>query len=427
MASASEGGGLVTDASAGPVFRPLAAYYGDPALLRPPPEVIPRIAWESRSTLLAAAEKSGKSTLVGNAIAARHGGREFLGGHPRPGLTLWIAIDEPVGDLVRRLHELEVPGDAVRISELRPSSDQLTEEIRTSGADLVIVDCLTAFAQGLVTDSKSPTEWQLLLQPFNAILRETKAAAVIIHHTIRAGTRYADSRQIGAAVDMILEMQVSKTDRTARKVEARGRVRSEQFSLRYLEGRYELATGELSVEMRTYRAIHAHPGGIGTSSLRKAVGGKKDHVDAAVADLLRKGAIQDVGTATAHAYVVAPPRSEEGPGLWQNPEMAGQRSSQARAGRSQVVAGQEGPGQGQDKGQGTLARSRAYRAGPGGGLPVSGSPTYCRIHPASELERSPLTEAFACSSCTPGLFPDRVREVEGGLVSVPTPTGVPAR
>jgi hypothetical protein len=370
---------MVTDASAGPVFRPLADYYRDPALLRLPPEIVPRIVWESRSTLLAAVEKSGKSTLLANAIAARYAGREFLGGHPQRGLTLWIAIDEPVGDLVRRFHELNVPGEAVRISETRPSSDALLKEIQTSGADSVVVDCLTSFGQGVITDSKSPTEWQLLLQPFNAILRETKAGAVFIHHTIRDGTRYADSRQVGAAVDTILEMETSKTDPTVREIRARGRIRCERFSVRYLDGRYELETGELSVEMRTYRAIQAQSTGIGTSSLRKAIGGKKDHVDAAITDLLSKGAIRDVGTSAAHAYVVRLPHSENGgPGLWQNCEMPGQRVGQGGAGPSQVIVGQDGPGLGQGLGQGTLARSKEHRAGPGGGLPPE---------TADELER----------------------------------------
>jgi hypothetical protein len=35
------------------------------SIMRPPPPIVPRLAWSGRSTLLAAREKSGKSTLTG--------------------------------------------------------------------------------------------------------------------------------------------------------------------------------------------------------------------------------------------------------------------------------------------------------------------------------------------------------------------------
>lgn len=50
-----------------------------PELLAPPEAVVPRLAWEGRLTLLAAREKTGKSTLVRSAIAAKVTGRDFLG------------------------------------------------------------------------------------------------------------------------------------------------------------------------------------------------------------------------------------------------------------------------------------------------------------------------------------------------------------
>ena len=44
-----------------------------------PPAVVPRLAWPGRSTLLAAREKEGKSTLMTAAAAAVSRGSSFLG------------------------------------------------------------------------------------------------------------------------------------------------------------------------------------------------------------------------------------------------------------------------------------------------------------------------------------------------------------
>ena len=61
-----------------------------PELLHPPPVVVPRLAWEGRITLLAAPEKPGKSTLLGQAVAAVAQGHDFLGDPPvEQGVTLW--------------------------------------------------------------------------------------------------------------------------------------------------------------------------------------------------------------------------------------------------------------------------------------------------------------------------------------------------
>src|SRR4051812_25717502 len=71
----------------------------DPSLLEPPPVVVPRLAWAGRLSLLAAPEKHGKSTLVGQAIAAKAAGADFLGEATTPGTTLWLGLDEPLNDI----------------------------------------------------------------------------------------------------------------------------------------------------------------------------------------------------------------------------------------------------------------------------------------------------------------------------------------
>jgi hypothetical protein len=96
-------------------------------------------------------------------------------------------------------------------------------------------------------------------------------------------------------------MSVSENDPTVRKVRARGRMKMEDFTLRYISERYELDQGELALEVRVYRVIEAQPG-IGLGRLRKAVSGGSGAIDATVQDLARKGAIVDRGDSGSHAY-----------------------------------------------------------------------------------------------------------------------------
>ncbi len=90
----------MTDAS----YHRLEDLLAHPELLEPPPNVLPRLAWAGRVSLLASPEKTGKSlTLVGQAVAAKALGHDFLGEATEQGATLWLALDEPLNDVVRRL------------------------------------------------------------------------------------------------------------------------------------------------------------------------------------------------------------------------------------------------------------------------------------------------------------------------------------
>jgi hypothetical protein len=283
-----------------------------PALLRPPPVVLPRLAYAGRSTLLAGREKSGKSTLLGQAAACLTTGQSFLDEPLAPGNVLWLCLDEPKGDLVRRLVGYGATEGVVSCEE-RPSFPELEDAINEYMVRLVVVDALMNFASGLVQTPSQPTEWVPIFEGLNGILRRTGAAAVITHHTDKAGRGYADSRQIGASVDLILEMTKHDTDKTVRKVAAAGRVRVSDFSMRYVEPWYQLEDGELTVEMKVYRAIESNPG-IGTVKLRAAVGGNASEVDTAVRGLTRSLAIEDRGDGKVHRYHVRPLSVQSGPG-----------------------------------------------------------------------------------------------------------------
>lgn len=282
--------------------RRLSEYYENPSLLAPPPIIVPRLAWAGRSTLLAAPEKSGKSTLLRSAVRARALGEPFLGADVPRGTTVWVAIDEPVGDLVRGMYELGVPGDSVLIFEERPTLDELERRLKDIRPGLLVVDHLIAWAEGEVAKTSEPTEWHRLFRNLNGVLRRTDCAGVLVHHTTRDGQRYADSRQIGAAVDCILEMKAEGEDALLRKITGRGRVESRAFTVRYTGGRYELDGGDFPLVMRVYLTVQEMPG-CGKGAVRTAVTGKSDAIDQALNELIYKHrVVEDRGHTGRHAY-----------------------------------------------------------------------------------------------------------------------------
>jgi hypothetical protein len=277
-----------------------------PELLHPPPVVVPRLAWRGRLTLFAAPEKSGKSTLLGQAVAALAEGQEFLGDPVEQGVTLWLALDEPLPDLVRRLAEYGASGDRVLVMTERPDPEVLKGIIKAEGVNLVVIDTATEFVAGIVDDLNAATGWQPLLRALRGIAQETGSACVLLHHTNKSTGRYRDSSQLGAGVDAILEMSESSDDKVLRRVRARGRMQMANFTLRFGNQRYDLDEGELPLEVRIYRVIEAEQG-IAHGRLRKAVGGGSAAIDAMLHDLVRKGAIVDRGTQGCHSYFTRKP------------------------------------------------------------------------------------------------------------------------
>jgi hypothetical protein len=283
-----------------PVLWRLEDLVADPGLLEPPPIVLPRLAWQGRLTLLAAPEKSGKSTLAGQAVAALAEGGEFLGEPVTKGAALWLALDEPLPDAVRRFDRYGVSAGVHLATEV-PDPATFRRWLSETHARVVVVDTLSEFARLFVDDFASASQWVGVLHELRAVLSETGAAGVLLHHTVRDGSRYRDSGQIGAGSDVILEMAPVPEDASLRKVRARGRVTLRDFRLRFDDPRYHLDDTELPLDLRVYRVVRANPGA-SLRRIREAVYGRADLVDAAVADLVKRGAIEDRGNGRGRSY-----------------------------------------------------------------------------------------------------------------------------
>ncbi|MBA3344986.1 MAG: AAA family ATPase [Gemmatimonadales bacterium] len=285
-------------------FLRLEDLLADPSLLEPPPVVIPRLAWAGRLTLLAAPEKSGKSTLVGQAVAAKATGGEFLGERIPQGTVLWLGVDEPLNDIVRRFDRYGAR-DHIVIGQAIPGAQELREAIGEINAAAVVIDTLAEFARGFVDDYNAASQWVGLLGTLRGVLQATGAGGILLHHTVKGGRTYRDSTQIGAGVDAILEMTPADEDPAVRVVRTRGRMTMADFRMRFTDPWYQLDGTELPLELRVYRVIVSNPG-MGRARVRGAVYGSTA-VDRALADLCSRGAIEDRRNgSTAHAFFPRP-------------------------------------------------------------------------------------------------------------------------
>lgn len=279
----------------------LSELLANPALLQPPPVVVPRLAWEGRLTLFASEEKKGKSTLAGQAVAALSTESLFLGESAAARPVLWACLDEPKEDAVRRFHRLGAR-DGVALLLERPGLLPLRRTIEELGAGLLVVDTLTEWAVDEVADFNAAEGWTRTLRGLRQVAQDTSCAMLLLHHVNRGNGKYRGSGQIGAGVDAVIEMTEDPEDATVRILKSRGRVVSEMFKLRWDgKGGYRLEGPPPSLEERVLAAVVSSPD-VSQTGLRKAVGGKARDVDAAIDRLLEKGLIQDVGSKTARKY-----------------------------------------------------------------------------------------------------------------------------
>lgn len=301
---------MAAPVSMGGGYKLLSEYLADPTLLELPPCVLPHLAWEGRVTLLSAAEKGGKSTLVGQGVAAMVSDqRAFLDGEAIAGSVLWMAMDEPVPDLVRRLARYGAK-DSVGIYPLRPTPEQLDADILDMRPRLLVIDTLTRMALGSVTEGGSRMQWAPLMADISSIARTHNLAIIVLHHFTRSGERYSESAEIGASVDQIVDMKRVEGSESARLLESRGRVTFEKVTIGYNpDDGYgmNLISKPLAMTTIVLRLVMEHPGMSG-NKIRQTIGGRGVTVDNAIATLLEQGAIQAEKKGSGKCYFPATPR-----------------------------------------------------------------------------------------------------------------------
>lgn len=241
------------------------------SVMRPPPPVVPYLAWTARSTLLAAREKSGKSTLTGFMSACVTHGADFLGEPCEKGKVLIIGLEEYIGDTARRLAQFGADENMVEIVTFfvgnptdRPA--ELRAHVEAVGPKLVIVDSLIAYSENMLTDANNATQTQLIVSGLTSIAHDTGAALVIIHHARKSDGKYRDSSAIGGAVDIIAEVYPpdEEGDPTLRRVRPKGRVTAREVDFRFTGEGYILADPngpqKAPLEQRIAAVLRDRPG-----------------------------------------------------------------------------------------------------------------------------------------------------------------------
>jgi len=222
--------------------------------------------------------------------------------------VLLLDLEEHPGDLANRLVDFGADPSRVFVLDrvgMDPVAD-LTRAVEAVQPSLVVVDTLPAFTAPLMLDSGNAAGWTPVMAGLSRIARESGAAILLLHHGNKSDGSYRDSTAIGAGVDVVLEMREGD-EIGERKIRARGRLPMTDFTVRLVEGsrpRFELVTGELSLDHRVYRFMETRPGE-GIRGVRDGVRGRSRAIDAAVGRLISAGAVVDKGNDQRHAYYVS--------------------------------------------------------------------------------------------------------------------------
>lgn len=288
-------------------LRTLSEWLSDPSALEPPKMILPFLVLDGRVTLLAAREKAGKSTLLGQAVATLSRGGDFLGQRCGPGKVIWYAIDEAAGDAVRRLNAYNADGDSVVIQTQRPTPEHLRTHIHEFQPALVVIDTLTELMFGRLQSDRDAMDMSRALGPFMDVLRDTNTAAVLVHHATKDGRDYRGSGQLGAKVDVIALLGIPGANseqvdddpdsdpeiETRRVLAVRGRGLNGRDRLHFDGSEYQLGEGEQGLTARIVRAVR--DGASSVNKVAEVVKGRRQNVSTTITRLVEEGKLMRDG------------------------------------------------------------------------------------------------------------------------------------
>ena len=289
--------GTEPTASVGFMLREL---YERPELLEPPPAIVPGFIYADRLTVLPCREKGGKSTLMGYLAA---GCSHFM-------RVLWLGLEEPLGDPVRRFKLFDAdPDNILIIDRLIGGHADALNAIGRFDPLVIFLDSLSKWGDGIVTDWNASAQVTPLMAQLAEVCHHGHRAILASHHAKKSDNHYRDSTAIGANADLLLEMFPVGDDPNIRRFEPMGRMSLEPFALRYTGSGYEQVGGHVAVRDRVLAFIDAKPGS-SKRSIRNAIQGSNSFKDDALEQLARDGLIVDRGTERLSQYHV----TEEGVG-----------------------------------------------------------------------------------------------------------------
>lgn len=284
------------------------------SIMRPPPPIVPRLAWAGRSTLLAAREKSGKSTLTGYIAAQVTRGYEFLGEPCASGDVLIFGLEEFLGDAARRLRHFSANATRIHLVDSFLGDPQTRPQELLSHIDevdpiLVIVDSLAAYSHGQVQDDNNATQMSSVVQPLTNMAHQRGVALIIIHHARKTDGRARGSTAITAGADVVAEFFTPEedTDPTLRRMRTIGRVPVQPlYDLRFDGDHYRLSQGhDAPIAMQILSVVGSRPG-CSINDVCAAVSGRRDDTQREIHKMLASRALVNIAESITRAKLVIP-------------------------------------------------------------------------------------------------------------------------
>lgn len=291
-----------------PAIVSLAYIDAHPEILQPPEAIIPGLVYKGRTTLLSAAPKMGKSTLIGEAVSAVSSGRDFLGMPTERTRVLYLGPDESLHDTYTRLKEYEADPEGVDLWDARSGKNQLEEVVamyfqdrdRLADTRMIVIDSLMEWARlttGQAPDDGDNAAWGGIIRQIVAFSHKHGIAVLLIHHARRSDGRARGASEIEAAVDGTCTLGLppkASEGSSRRQVTGRGRFKIEGFEYEMesaafggVEGRLVRAsmTGEDGNAIETdgdkmirIERIVSHDGPISSNKVASRLGGRKEAV-----------------------------------------------------------------------------------------------------------------------------------------------------
>lgn len=297
----------------------LSELWDNDAVMRPPPPVVPRLAWAGRSTLLAAREKSGKSTLIGYIAALVTRGAVFLDEPCEKGDVLLVGLEEFLGDAARRLRHFKADPERISIMDsfrgdptTRPL--EIREQIDRLTPVLAIVDSLVAYAHGRGID-ENDAAMASIVQPLTDIAHESGTAVIVVHHANKSSGKSRGSTAITGATDIVCEFfqPEEDTDPTRRRMRSVGRVPLiRQYDLKFDGDTYHLADGVASpVEQQIIGIVRDRPG-LSINDLCEAIPGRRETTRTTAQTMLAQRTLENRGDSTTRAKLYVPAFAQAG-------------------------------------------------------------------------------------------------------------------
>ena len=139
-------------------------------------------------SLIAAAPKSGKSTIVRQLAKAVCKGESFLGRKTMKGKVAYLALEEHPAMLKRQFNKIGVSGDDDILLHVGPvynssATEDLIKFLKDYDAELVVIDTLALFV-GL-DDINSYDKVNTAMAQVRRIARETGSHVMLVHHTVK--------------------------------------------------------------------------------------------------------------------------------------------------------------------------------------------------------------------------------------------------